>query len=126
MSTPVHYPPPPLPEHEARNWAMAAHLSPLVIALLSGGILAAIAPLVIWLLYRQRSWLVDDQAKEALNFQITLAIAYVVGLVTLVFLVGVLIWAAAFVLAIVFAIQGSVAASRGERYRYPISIRFVR
>ncbi|WP_425956637.1 DUF4870 domain-containing protein [Xylanimonas sp. McL0601] len=127
MSDPrYYYTPPPLPEHEARNWAMAAHLAPIVLALCTFGLLASIAPLVIWLMYRHRSWFVDDQAKEAVNFQITLLIAYVVGVVTLFAIIGAFILLAALILSIVFGIQGAMAASRGVPYRYPIAIRLVR
>ncbi|WP_242607804.1 DUF4870 domain-containing protein [Xylanimonas ulmi] len=119
-------PPPPLPENEARNWSMAAHLAPILLAPISAGLAPVLAPLVIWLVFRHRSPLVDDQAKESLNFQITLTIAYVVGLITLVLLVGAVIMLAAWVLSIVFGILGAIAASRGDLYRYPLSIRFVR
>ncbi|QAY71939.1 DUF4870 domain-containing protein [Xylanimonas protaetiae] len=115
-----------MPEHEARGWASAAHWAPLALTVLSAGLLAILAPLVIWLMHRQRSWLVDVNAKEALNFQITLVIAYVVGAILTVVLVGFLVLLAALVCSFVFGIQGAMAASRGEAYRYPISIRFVK
>ena len=105
---------------------MAAHLAPIALAPFSAGLLVVLAPLVIWLLYRHRSWFVDDQAKEALNFQITLMIAYAVGVVTIVVLVGFFILVVAWVLSIVFGIQAAVAASRGELYRYPIALRLIR
>ncbi|ACZ31216.1 conserved hypothetical protein [Xylanimonas cellulosilytica DSM 15894] len=119
-------PPPPLAEHDARTWASAAHWAPLVLLIVTSGSLAWAAPLIIWLVFRHRSWLVDDQAKEALNFQITLVIAVIVGAITLVFIVGIIILVAALVLSIVCGIQGAIRANNGEPYRYPICIRFVK
>ena len=80
---------------------------------------------VIWLVFRERSRMVDDHAKEALNFQITLVIAYVVGAVTSFLGIGFLIIFAAWVCAIVFGILASVAANRRQPYRYPLSIRMI-
>ncbi|MCL1869180.1 MAG: DUF4870 domain-containing protein [Promicromonosporaceae bacterium] len=123
-----YYAPPPAPmlESDARMWASAAHWLPLVIWAVSGGSLSFVAPLVIWLVFRHRSWLVDDQAKEALNFQLTVLIAVVVGFATIVLIIGAFVLLAALVLSLVFGIQGAVRAYRGEPYRYPVCIRFVR
>ena len=65
---------PPLSDSDSRMWAMIAHL---------GAILAFfVSPLIVWLVFRERSKFVDDQAKEGLNFQLTLAVVYV-GILTL-------------------------------------------
>lgn len=108
---------PPLTAGEEQGWSIGAHL---------GGLIAGFIPaLVIWLVFRERSRMVDDHAKEALNFQITLLIAYVVGMVTSFLGIGFLIMLAAWVCAIVFGILASVAANKRQAYRYPISIRLV-
>jgi uncharacterized protein len=120
------YGPRPLTENDERTWALWSHLSPPVLALLSLGILPFLAPLVIWLVFRDRSRYVDDQAKEALNFQITLVIAYAIGWILFIALIGIVILGVAWVLSIIFGIQGAMAANRHELYRYPISIRFIR
>ena len=116
---------PPLSPSDERTWAILAHIVPPVVTLLTAGTLGILAPLVVWLMFRDRSRYVDEQAKESLNFQLTLLIAYVIGFVTLFVLIGVLILVVAFVLALVFGIQAALAASRHEPYRYPISIRFI-
>ena len=121
---PYGYGPQALSPSDERTWAMVAHLAPPVLALLSAGILVFLAPLLIWLL-RDRSAYVADQAKESLNFQITLLIAYIVGLILLIVIVGVVILVAAWILSIVFAILAAVAVNRYEAYRYPINIRFI-
>ncbi|ROS31046.1 DUF4870 domain-containing protein [Cellulomonas sp. PhB150] len=112
-------PPVPLRPDEERTWAILAHVLPLVV----GGFLP---PLIIWLAFRGRGAYLEDQAKEALNFQLTLLIAYVIGFVTVFILVGFVILAAAGIGALVFAILAAVASSRYEWYRYPLTIRFVK
>ena len=101
--------------------AMIAHL---------GGIITSfIAPLVIWLMKKEQRGFVEDQAKEALNFQITVLMAYVVWMILtiipilgcIVAPVGVLI----FLASLVLSIMAGVKANEGVRYRYPVSFRFI-
>jgi uncharacterized Tic20 family protein len=87
--------------------------------------LGFLGPLIIWLIKKDQSPYVNDQAKEALNFQITLVIVYIIGWLLALVLVGFFILAAAWILSIVFGIMGAAAASRHEPYRYPINIRFM-
>ncbi|WP_277211537.1 DUF4870 domain-containing protein [Isoptericola croceus] len=112
------YPPAPVSPSDERTWSILAH---------AGGIvLGFVAPLIVWLIYKDRSQRLNDQGKEALNFQLTLLLAYVVGSVLLAILVGGLIMLAAWVCAIVFGILGAMAASRDEWYRYPFKITFIK
>lgn len=122
---PYGYGPQPLTPSDERTWAMVAHLGPPILALLSAGILPFLVPLLIWLFLRDRSAYVADQAKESLNFQLTLLIAYIVGLILIVAIVGIFIVVAAWVISIVFAILAAMAVNRHEAYRYPINIRMV-
>ena len=109
---------PPLRPDEERLWSTLAHV---------GGIVASfVAPLVIWLVFKDRSRFTDDQAKEALNFQITVAIGYVVGTILTVILIGVVILFAVWVATLVFCILGAVSANQGKPYRYPICIRLIK
>jgi len=93
-----------------------------------------LGPLVIWLIKRDEFPFVDDQGKEALNFQISvtiygfaLAIASVVMILSCILLpVALLLLIAWMVLQLVLIISAAVKASRGEYYRYPITIRFVK
>ncbi|OZB50220.1 MAG: hypothetical protein B7X40_03120 [Cellulomonas sp. 14-74-6] len=109
---------PPLNPSDERLWATLAHVG--------GIVLGFIAPLIVWLVFRERSGFVNDQAKEALNFQILVAIAYVVGSILLVVLVGGLIMALAWLAAVIFGIMGAVAANKGELYRYPFNWRIIK
>lgn len=83
-------------------------------------------PLIVYLVYKDRSAFLNRHGAQALNFQITLAIAYVVGWVLSFIYIGFLVLLAAGVLALVFGIQGSIAAHRGQDYQYPIAIPFIK
>ena len=108
----------------ARNWAVAAHLSglSLYLGVPFGNILG---PLVIWLIKQGESPYAEQQAKEALNFQISLTLYGVAaGLLAFVF-IGFLLIPVLFVLHIVLTIVATVKASEGEPYEYPLTIRLV-
>ena len=134
MSEPNEYmtpPPPPSgsPNAEERQWAMFAHLSAIVGALIG---LSFLGPLVVWLVKKETMPFVDDQAKEALNFNITVAIAFFVlflltlgtlGLgailtVPLMIIVG-LAW-------LVLTVIAAIKSNEGVAYRYPFAIRLVK
>lgn len=103
---------------EDRTAAMIAHLSPLV------G-LGVIGPLVIWLLKRDESPFVADQAKEALNFHITVLLAIAASVLLMLVLVG---FVAIFVVGVgatVLAIVAAIRANEGEAYRYPFTLRLI-
>ncbi len=122
------YPGPgPLTPNDERTWATVAHAAGPVAALFSAGTLGWAVPLVIFLLYKDRSHFVRNQAAEALNFQITLAIAYVAILVITLFTfgIGAILFFVPWVLSVVFGILAAVAVSRGESYRYPMTLRLV-
>ena len=118
--------PPPAPSgsasQEDRTMALIAHLLGIVTWF--------IGPLVIWLISKDNSSksFVIDQSKEALNFQITLAIAYVIAFILtvislgLLFFVPTLVWVA----NLVFCIIGGVKANNGEAYRYPFALRLIK
>ncbi|MGN6300813.1 MAG: DUF4870 domain-containing protein [Angustibacter sp.] len=105
-------------DSDERMWAMLGHLG--------GIILGFIAPLVVWLVYRERSAYLDDQGKEALNFQIAVLIAYVISTVLAVVLIGFVLYFVVWVASLVFAIMAGIAANRGERYRYPVTLRLIK
>ncbi|MFO1473785.1 MAG: DUF4870 domain-containing protein [Lysobacterales bacterium] len=116
--------PPPAPtgaaSQEDRTLAMLTHLS--------GIILGFIVPLVIWLVNKDKSdkdWL-NDQAKEALNFQITILIGYIAGTVLTIILIGPLISLAAWVVSVIFSIIAGLKANEGVAYRYPFAIRLIK
>ena len=121
---------------EERQWGMFAHLSALaggiVTAGWAGSIGCFIGPLVIWLMKKETMPFVDDQAKEALNFNITVAIIFfVLFVMTLVTLgIGALLTVPLMILVgiawLVFTIIATIKANHGERYRYPLTLRLVK
>jgi uncharacterized Tic20 family protein len=115
---PAYAPAQPLSPSDERLWSTLVHVGGIVIGFL--------APLLGYLLLKDRSAFVEQNSKNALNFQITLVIAYVVGVITSFLFIGFLILLAAWVLDIVFSIMGAVAANRGEVYRYPLTIAFIK
>ena len=108
---------PPLTDSDQRMWSVFAHIGGVFVSFL--------VPLVILLVFKGRGAFVEDQAKEALNFQITLAIAYVVGGLTAILIIGIFILLAAGICSFVFAIMAAIASNRGELYRYPLPLRLV-
>ncbi|MFC3129270.1 DUF4870 domain-containing protein [Coralloluteibacterium stylophorae] len=125
-----------MPGAEERQWAMFAHLSAIVGAIVTSAFLygaAAFAgPLIIWMVKKDTMPFVDDQAKEALNFNITFGIfAGVMWLLTIITLgIGVFItlplMAIAGIVWLVFTIIAAVKANEGVAYRYPLTLRLVK
>lgn len=84
-----------------------------------------VGPLIIWLVKKDQSPFVDDQGKEALNFQLTLLIGYLISAALACVFIGVFTAAALSIVAIIFGIMGTLDANNGKRYRYPFNIRFI-
>lgn len=137
---PPYGPPPPrapqpLSQSDERMWGMLSYLLALV-----GGFLA---PMIIYLVYRERSSFVREVSKEALNLTITAAIVslgatfglFVFGFVMMILVppIGIVMFGAWFVIIIgyaiavlVFEIQGAMKANAGEIYRVPFILRLVK
>ena len=116
--------------HQERQWALAAHLSALSGFVIPLG--SVLGPLIVWLVKREEFAFVDDQGKEALNFNILVLIGVLV-LVLLTFGtfgIGVFITLplgiALSVLWFVFTIIAGIKANEGVRYRYPFNLRIVK
>jgi uncharacterized Tic20 family protein len=131
-STPPPQPaaPPPSGTNDERMWAMLAHISAL--SAFITGIGCVLGPLIVWLIKRETMPFVDEQGKEALNFNITAVIVVValwiftiltIGIGALITVpVGLVLFLGWFVLTIVAAVK----ANSGEHYRYPVSLRLVK
>jgi uncharacterized Tic20 family protein len=133
--TPAAPPPQPPPaaapsEADERTWALLGHLS--AFSAFITGLGCVIGPLIVWLVKRDTMPFAGEQAKEALNFNITAIIAAVaLGGFTLITLgIGALLTVplalALFVAWFVLTIVAAVKANNGEHYRYPFSIRLVK
>ena len=110
-------------EKDARTWAMFCHLGALAGYIIPFGNI--IAPLVIWLIKKDESPFVDDQGKESLNFQISITIYALVALVLTLIIIGFFLLLAVGIFALVMVIVAAVKANDGEKYRYPLCIRFI-
>lgn len=113
------------PTQDERTWGMIAHLSAFSVFVfpLGGNI---IAPLIVWLARRDTSSYVDAEAKEALNFNISVSLGWLVcGLLTFV-LVGIPLGVILFLAWLVMTIIAAIKAADGTGYRYPFSLRLVR
>ncbi len=131
-------PPPPAvgPSAEEKQWAMFAHLSALVGGILTSGwagsIGCFIGPLVIWLVKKDAMPFVDDQGKEALNFNITVGIVFLALLILSIvtfgigLVIAVPLWIIIGIAWLVFTIIAAVKANNGERYRYPLTLRLIK
>ncbi len=113
---------------EQRNWAMIAHLS--AFAMYLTGIGHILGPLVVWLLKRDGNPFVDDQAKEALNFQISFSIyigvAILLCFTIILAIIGIpAIWALG-IFHVVCMVIAAVKANDGVAFRYPLTIRFIK
>jgi uncharacterized protein len=120
------------PSQEERQWAMFAHLSALLGGLLTsaiGGWGFFLGPLVIWLMKKDTMPFVADQAKEALNFNITVSAIFVILLILTLFTLGlgaILTLPAMLVVgigALVLIVMAAIKANEGVAYRYPFALR---
>jgi uncharacterized protein len=113
----------PLTPDQERLWGMLAHLLSFVAAYIALGFLA---PLIVLLVFGQRSAYVRAHAVESLNFNLSWLLYAVVAVILAFLLVGILILIALGIAYLVLIIIASVRANNGEFFRYPLTIRFVR
>jgi len=112
---------------DARMWAMFCHLAGLAL-LLPVVIGSVIGPLIIWLIKKEQYPFVDEQGKEAVNFQITMLIYGVVAGLLIFACVGAVLLPAVIIVDIVLIIIAAIKANEGTHYRYPwpFIIRFIK
>ncbi|GGA07406.1 DUF4870 domain-containing protein [Dyella caseinilytica] len=122
MSTPsdqVTPPSEPVVSSNDRNLAMLTHLS--------GFVLYLIVPLIVWLMHKDRpdKAYLTGEAKEALNFQITMVLAWIVCWILQVILIGFLLMGVLWFVNLIFCIIAAVKVSSDGHYRYPFALRLV-
>jgi hypothetical protein len=106
------------PNSDERTFAILSH----VLAIFFG----FIPPLIIWLVKKDESKYVEKHAKESLNFQITMVLAYVAaGILVCIFIGIILLWVV-YILNIVLCIIATIQASDNKIYRYPFCIRLIK
>ncbi len=110
-----------------RTYTMFLHLVGLLSMM--EWITSIISLIVTWIMWAKRkdeSPFLDDQGKEAMNFQLSLLLWAVIGVVTAGLGVGALILGFGIpILRVVGCVRGAIAANKGEYYRYPMTFRFI-
>jgi len=112
---------------DARMWAMFCHLGGLGALLpilpVVGGI---IVPLIIWQIKKDEHPFVDEQGKEAVNFQISILIYELIAGLLMLICVGAFLLLAVMIFNIVFLVIAAIKANDGFHHRYPLCIRFIK
>ena len=106
---------------DSRNWAVIGHLSAFIQFL---GIPAFVGPLVVWLM-RKDDPFSADQAKEALNFNLSIMIYAILSALAILLLVGLILLPIVLIAWFILTIVAAVNASNSVAYRYPMTIRFI-
>lgn len=113
-----------LPNKEERTWAMLCHFSVLSMFVFPFGNI--LAPLIIWLIKKEEMPFVENQAKEVLNFQISITIYLIVAALLIIILVGIPLLIGIGIFNIVITIIAAIKANEGKNYRYPINLRIIK
>ena len=110
---------------EEQNWAMFCHLSALSGFIIPFGNI--LGPLIIWLMKKDTMPLVNEHGKEALNFQITVAIAMIISIALMFVLIGFLLAPIIGIAALVLTIMAAIKISNGQLdYKYPFALRLLK
>jgi hypothetical protein len=110
---------------DARMWAMFCHLASLA-GLVVPVVGCIIGPLIVWQIKKEEFAFVDEQGKEAVNFQISMLIYGIVAGLLCFVCVGFVLAPAVAIFDLVFMLIAAVKANNGEHYRYPLTIRFIK
>jgi uncharacterized protein len=105
------------PTRDERNLAMLAHL----LGIFTG----FVGALVFWLAKKEEGGFVADEAREALNFQITVGIALAASIMLKVILIGILLFPLVFLANFIFCLLAALSAAKGKPFRYPFALRLL-
>ena len=105
------------PSNDDKNIATITHLA--------GAVFSFIPSLMVWMLKKDDSEYIATQAKEALNFQISILVANFVACVLMWVLIGFLLFPIIWLVNIVLCVIAAISTSKGENYRYPLSLRLL-
>ncbi len=112
------------PGKDETMWAMFCHLSTLLGFVFPFGNI--IAPMILWQMKKDEYPLVDDQGKEALNFQISMTIYVLIAFILVLMAIGIVLLIALGLFDLIVTVIAALNAANGQKYRYPFSIRFVK
>jgi len=111
------------PNSDARLWGMLAHLLTLLGYLIGLG--HVLPPLIIYLSKKDEDPFIADQARESLNFQITMLILFLISLPLMCIFVGFVLAGLVALFNLIMVIVAGIQAYDGKRYRYPLTFRLV-
>ncbi|MED5238087.1 MAG: DUF4870 domain-containing protein [Pseudomonadota bacterium] len=111
------------PGKEERSQAMACHLLALIGFVIPFGNL--VGPLIMWVVKKDESSFVDDQGKEAVNFNITILIAFFVSFLLTFVVIGAILMPIIGLFWLVMTIIAGLKANEGVTYRYPLTLRLI-
>ena len=109
---------------DARMLAMFFHLAGLC-AFIVPAVGNIVGPLIIWQIKKEYPF-VNEQGKEALNFQISMTIYGLISAALTFVCVGFFLLAAVAVVYLVFLLIAAAKANNGQAYRYPLTVRFIK
>jgi uncharacterized Tic20 family protein len=110
---------------DARMWAMICHLAGLA-GIVIPAVGNIVGPLIIWQIKKDEFPFVDEQGKEAVNFQISMTLYGLICIPLFFICVGPFLLAAVGIVDLVFLLIAAVKANGGQSYRYPLTIRFIK
>lgn len=113
------------PSKDARMWAMWCHLAALSGLVIPIPFANLVVPIIIWMMKRDQDPFVDEQGREAINFQITLLIYGIIAGILILVVIGIVLLPIVYIFGLVFVIIAAIRANEGTRFRYPLTIRLV-
>ncbi|WP_062212019.1 DUF4870 domain-containing protein [Demequina oxidasica] len=126
-------PPPEQPQQPAGQPAGSSSTNPNTMATIAHAVVVTgfLIPLIIWLVGKDQSQFTDTEGKKALNFGILVSIGYFASVILSVipiigWILSPLLWLGTVVVALIFGIQGAMAANKGQAYKYPFNLNLVK
>lgn len=107
-----------------RQWLLACHLSAFAGFIIPFG--NVIAPLIVWQMKKNDYPAVDEHGKESVNFQLSLTLYILISLILIIVLIGIALLVALAIMQLILVIIAAMKADKGELYRYPFTIRFIK
>lgn len=108
----------PLSPSDEKLWSTLIHI---------GGIFFGFLPALIgYVVLKDRGPFVRQHTGTALNFQLTMLIASIIGAMLIIVIIGFFVLMAVSIVVIVFSIIAAIAANKGEAYEYPLAIAFIK
>ncbi|HEX4950373.1 MAG TPA: DUF4870 domain-containing protein [Blastocatellia bacterium] len=108
-----------------RTWGLLCHLAGFA-AFTAIPFANILGPLVVWLIKKDQSWFVNDQGKEAMNFQISMTVYFIIAGILIFILVGIPLLIVLGIGWLVLMVIAAIKANEGVTYRYPLTLRFIK